>query len=85
MELAQVYETFISNPAGMMSEAIRQEFGINILTTELDLRFMPPYLESVSPSWQAYICDSKDEHLDLQFYFIVDIDTQNLVEYEVIS
>jgi len=83
MELAKIYDTFISRPTSAVVTTIQREYGIDIMGLKLELSLIPKYLEDAYDNWQAYDCVAYDCNLDLQFYFIINKNTKELVDLEI--
>jgi len=84
MELTHVYDTFISTPTGAVVSRLSREYGINIMGLNLEVNYIPTYLEDDSSSWKAYCCTISGNH-DIEFHFIINTETQKLVELEVVD
>jgi len=85
MELAQVYDKFILGSTSEVTATINAEYGINIEGLKLEMNFIPPYLDEFHDDWKAFMCTISDDKLDIQFFFIVNINTMKMVELQMID
>ena len=85
MELTQIYNTFVADSAGEVATTIYDEYGINIEGLQLEINFIPPYLDEFHDDWKAFMCTSSDVKLDMQFFFIVNMSTMKVVELQMID
>jgi len=85
MELMQVYNKFVADSAGEIATTINTEYGVNINGLNLEMNFVPPYLEEFHDDWKAFMCTIEDVTLAMQFFFIVNINTMRMVELQMID
>ena len=85
MELVQVYNEFVADSAGEVTATINTEYGINIEGLELEMNFIPPYLDEFHDDWRAFMCTIEDANLNMQFFFIVNVNTMKIVELQMID
>jgi len=85
MELMQVYDIFVADPSGEVVTTINTEYGINIEGLNLEIDFVPPYLDEFHDDWKAFMCTIEDAILDMQFFFIVNVITMKVVELHVLD
>ena len=85
MELTNIYDTFLDGEAGVVATTLKQEYNINITDLKLELSFLPTYLEERDHDWKAYSCMVDDGNMDVQFFFIINEATKELVELDVLT
>ena len=85
MELTQVYNQFVADSSGEVATTIHTEYGVNIAGLKLEMNFFPPYLEEFHDDWKAFMCTVSDTKVDMQFFFIVNINTMKIVELQMID
>ena len=85
MELTQVYNQFVANSTGQVAATINTEYGVNIEGLKLEMDFVPPYLDEFHDNWKAFMCTVSDAALDMQFFFIVNVETMKIVELQMID
>ena len=85
MELVQVYNKFVADSAGEVAATIHTEYGVNIEGLKMEMNFIPPYLDELHDDWKAFMCTVEDASLDMQFFFIININTMKMVELQMID
>ena len=85
MELTQVYDIFVADSTSEVVATINTEYGINIEGLNLEIDFVPPYLDEFHDDWKAFMCTIEDAVLDMQFFFIVNTITMKVVDLEVLD
>ena len=85
MELTQVYNQFAVDSTSEVIATINTEYGINIEGLKLEMNFIPPYLEEFRDDWKAFMCTIEDAAMDMQFFFIVNTNTMQIVEVQMLD
>lgn len=85
MELMQVYNQFVADAAGEIATTLHTEYGVNIEGLKFEMNFIPPYLEEFRDDWKGFMCTVEEGDLDLQFFFIVNMNTMKIVELQMID
>jgi len=86
MELTQVYNQFVADSAGELATTISTEYGVNIEGLNFEMTFIPPYLEEFRrDDWKAFMCTLDEVNMDMQFFFIVNMNTMKIVEMQMLD
>jgi len=85
MELIQIYNQFMADGTGEVATTLHAEYGVNIEGLKLEMNFIPPYLEEFRDNWKAFMCTVEEADMDIQFFFIVNMDTMKIVELQMID
>ena len=72
----KVYDQFKNN----VREIINKDYGIDIKNSNLDIDFMPPYLDNINDDWESFVCRAIDLQVDIQFFCIFNRITREVVE-----
>lgn len=85
MELTQRYNQFAVDSTSEVVATINTEYGINIEGLRLEMNFIPPYLEEFHDDWKAFMCTVEDATFEMEFFFIVNVDTMKIVELQMLD
>jgi len=58
---------------------------VNIEGLNVEMNFIPPYLEEFRDDWKGFMCSISEADMDMEFFFIVNMTTMKMVELQMID